>query len=61
MVLMMGIAEDDMMSKITKEDKKLMEEIKKDKKAFQRLKNKAVWENMTVFAVLKEWGDPRGW
>ena len=61
MVLMMGIAEDDMMSKITKEDKKLMEEIKKDKKAFQRLKNKAVWENMTTFAVLKEWGDPRKW
>ena len=49
------------MGKITKEDEKLMEEIKKDKKAYQRLKNKAVWENMTVFAVLKEWGDPRGW
>ena len=49
------------MSKITKDDEKLMEEIKKDKKAYQRLKNKAVWENTTVFAVLKEWGDPRGW
>lgn len=46
---------------ITEEEKKLMEEIRKDPKALQRLKDKARWEAMSLFAVLKEWGDPRKW
>ena len=48
-------------SVITEEDKLLMEEIRKDPKANQRLKDKAKWEHMTLYGVLKEWGDPRKW
>ncbi len=50
-----------MSSIITKEDKLLMEEIRKDPKAYQKLKDKAKWEHMTLYGVLKEWGDPREW
>lgn len=44
---------------VTKEDKKIMEEIKKDHKAYQWLKDKAVWERMSLYAVLKDYGNPR--
>ena len=50
-----------MSSIITQEDKDLMNEIKQDPEAYQRLKNKAKWEHMTLYGVLKEWGDPREW
>ena len=46
---------------ITQEDKDLMNEIRQDPEANRRLKEKAKWEAMTLFAVLKEWGDPREW
>jgi hypothetical protein len=46
---------------ITEEDKKLMEEIVKDPKALQLLKDKCNWEHMSRYAVLEEWGDPREW
>lgn len=46
---------------ITEKDEKLLEEIKKDPKAFERLKAKARWEEMTLFAVLIDYGDPRNW
>lgn len=49
------------MAVITKEAEELMSEIRKDDKAFQKLKNKAQWEHMTHFAILREWGDPRKW
>ena len=49
------------MSAITDEDKELMDEIKNDPKAYQRLKDKANWEAMSLYGVLKEWGDPRKW
>jgi hypothetical protein len=48
-------------SVITEEDKLLMEEIRKNPKAYQKLKDKAKWEHMTTYGVLKEWGDPREW
>ena len=48
-------------SVITEEDINLMNEIKQDPKAYQRLKDKAKWEHMTLYGVLKEWGDPREW
>ena len=46
---------------ITKEDKELMTEIVADPIALQLLKEKCVWEAMTRYAVLSEWGDPRKW
>ena len=48
-------------SVITEEDINLMNEIKQDPKAYQRLKDKAKWEHITLYGVLKEWGDPREW
>lgn len=48
-------------SVITQEEIDLMNEIKKDSNAYQRLKDKAKWEHMTLYGVLKEWGDPREW
>ena len=46
---------------ITIEDKKLMAEIRANPKAYIKLIAKADWERMTLYAVLKEWGDPRKW
>jgi len=46
---------------ITILDKQLMSEIMLDSKANQLLKDKAKWEQMTLYGVLKEWGDPRKW
>jgi len=46
---------------ITEEDKKLMEEIKLDPEAYERLKAKAMWEQISLFAALEDYGDPRNW
>ena len=46
---------------ITDEDKNLMEEIKKDPDAYQQLRDKANWEQMSLYAILKDYGDPRKW
>jgi len=46
---------------ITKEKIALMNEIKADPVAYKRLQDKAVWERMTMHAVLSGWGDPREW
>ena len=46
---------------ITDKDRELLEEIKKDPDAFENLKAKARWEAMTLFGVLKDYGDPRQW
>ena len=29
--------------------------------AWQRLAAKCRWEHMSTIAVIREWGDPRGW
>jgi len=49
------------MTAITILDKQLMSEIISDPKAYKMLKDKAKWEQMTLYGVLKEWGDPRKW
>jgi hypothetical protein len=50
------------MSEIKPEDRKLMAEIREeDPEAYQRLRDKAQWEQMSLYAVLEGWGDPRGW
>ncbi len=49
------------MTAITEEHKKLMEEVRQDKEAYQRLKDKARWEHMTLYGVLIEWGPPWKW
>lgn len=49
------------MSAITKADMDLMAEIKKDAAAFALLQAKCRWEQMPLYAVLEQWGDPRGW
>ena len=41
--------------------KSLFEEIKKDPDAFQKLRDKASWEHISLYAVLNEYGDPRKW
>jgi len=46
---------------ITPEDEKLMIEIQQDKEAYEKLKAKARWEQMSLYAVLKDYGDPREW
>ena len=46
---------------ITGKDMILMEEIKQDPDAYEKLKAKARWEHITLFAVLKSYGDPRNW
>ena len=46
---------------ITQEDIDLMKAVKEDSEAYQRLKDKARWESMTLYGILKEWGDPREW
>lgn len=47
--------------KISKEDEKLLKEIQADEKAYQLLRDKCEWEQMSLYAVLREWGDPREW
>jgi hypothetical protein len=49
------------MAAITDEQIKLLDEIKKDPAAFQRLKEKANWEHESLMYVLRNWGDPRTW
>jgi hypothetical protein len=49
------------MSAITEKDIQLMAEIKEDPKAYDLLRAKCRWEHMTLYAVLKGWGDPREW
>lgn len=44
---------------ISEEDRKLMSEVKKDPKAYRWLLHKANWEGMTLYAVLRGYGDPR--
>lgn len=46
---------------ITEEEKRLMEEVRKNSDAYKKLQDKARWEHMSLFAVLAEWGDPRTW
>jgi hypothetical protein len=46
---------------ISKEMDDLMREVRKDKRAFKKLQAKAQWEHISLFAVLKSWGDPRKW
>ncbi len=49
------------MAVVTDEIMKLLEEVKKDPAAYQRLKNKCQWERETQTYVLRNWGDPRTW
>jgi len=49
------------MDQVTDKEKQLFEEIKKDPKAYEKLKTKCRWEHMTIFAVLRDYGDPRKW
>ena len=46
----------------TEEATEIIKEIKEtDQKAFEQLKAKCQWEQMTQLSVVKEWGDPRKW
>ena len=46
----------------TQEATNIIKEIKEtDQKAFEQLKAKCQWEQMTQLSVVKEWGDPRKW
>ena len=49
------------MSAITEADRKLMAEVKADQRAYELLQHKCRWEAMPLYAVLREWGDPRTW
>lgn len=49
------------MAKVTKETMRLLEDVKKDPVAYQRLKDKCRWEAETQTYVLQNWGDPRTW
>ncbi len=46
---------------VTKEEIALLIEISKDPVAYEALKAKCQWELMSQSAVLRCWGDPRGW
>lgn len=46
---------------VTPQEKELYDEVKQDPKAYEMLRNKSSWEQMSHYAVLSEWGDPRGW
>lgn len=46
---------------IGRKDIELMGEIKDDPLALRLLKDKCKWEQMGMYAVLQEWGDPREW
>ena len=50
-----------MSSRITEVERRLYAEVQADPVAYQRLQEKARWEHMTPFAILREWGDPRKW
>jgi len=39
----------------------ILQEVKKDSEAWERLQSKCQWEHMSLTAVIKEWGDPRTW
>lgn len=49
------------MASVTAAERALLNEVKADPAAYQRLQDKARWEGMTLFAVLAAWGDPRRW
>ena len=61
MALLNIITMEDGMDQVTDKEKQLFEEIKKDPKAYEKLKTKCRWEHMTIFAVLRDYGDPRKW
>ena len=46
---------------ICEKERAAMEAIKADSVAYERLKAKCRWEGMTLYGVLREWGDPRLW
>lgn len=46
---------------VTKEEQELFAEVRADQAAYRLLKHKASWERMSLYAVLKCWGDPRKW
>lgn len=46
---------------ITKEVRDLREAIRHDPVLDERLLDKCRWENMSVWQVLEEWGDPKDW
>ena len=49
------------MSPVTEAAQQLFKEIKADPAAYARLQDKARWEGVSLFAVLRKWGDPRKW
>jgi hypothetical protein len=49
------------MMMITDADRRLMVEVCGNLKAFERLQEKASWEQVSMFAVLQEWGHPNTW
>lgn len=42
-------------------EKAQMAQIEANSAAYERLKAKSKWEGMTLYGVLREWGDPRQW
>lgn len=46
---------------ITPEEKALYAEVRANPRAFALLQAKCRWEHMTLYGVLREWGDPRTW
>ena len=46
---------------ITMEEQKLFYEVRGDAAAYARLQAKARQEGMSLYAVLREWGDTRKW
>ena len=44
-----------------KEAQELYKEIRKDKDALYKLKQKARWEQVGLLAVIIDYGDPRKW
>ena len=46
---------------ITDADRRLMTEAMRDPEAYERLQEKAKWEQRTMFSVLQEWGHPNTW
>lgn len=49
------------MAVVTAEVLALLKEIKADQIAERLLQGKCQWEQMSMAAVLREWGDPRTW
>jgi hypothetical protein len=49
------------MAVVTEAQLKLLEEVRRDPVAAERLRAKCQWERMTAIQVLIAWGDPRNW